>query len=687
MKLKIEEIRKKLAQRGEQTFHLQREMQVDTATIDEANCTAEFSVSSEYPVLRWFGYEILDHQTTSIRWGRITTGAAHRDGHFGDQIGIITKAWIDTVEKKLRVLVQFSKNTARAIEIFKDIVDGIRKNVSIAYDIYELVLEKETENMDYYRITDWEPIHTCHTPDGADPTVGSGRSKDNNRSCGHTNTRMESDCCNVELDDDAVDGCLCPDCGEECNPIEVCRDCGEKVRNKNSNKRDKSTIVIKHKRSTNLMTPEEKAEQEKAEKLLREKWEKEAKDLSDAEKKRAIDNAASIFQLVADFTRNLPGIDLMAEGQKYIREEKSFKDFYDFCSGKLHDPEATRTAAAHGSADEHDMKGYSLARAILSMSNPTEFAKLGIEREMHQTIQKSLNREVGNCLLVPTSAFGFRSKRAQVVGTPGLGGNTVFETPIAQTFVEFLHNQLAFIGAGVNVLDGLTGDIPLVREANQHTFTFKAERTAPDSSDVTFAKETYGPKLGGALTTLSRQMLLQSPNVSEAWARRKLLGAVMRGMDRTIAYGAGGLEPIGFKNMTGPHGIVGAGFGRDKAIDMITAIRAVNAEIGSFNFVANPLTKGDLQKKPLAANYPAYLVDDKDVMVGRPFKDANQVDAGDLFYGGWSNLDLLLWGYILVEANPWGSGWAAGDIDVKANIAMNLMAEHPEAISIAEGVN
>jgi hypothetical protein len=178
MKLKLEEIRKKLGQRGEQTFQLSRDMQVDETTIDKEGCTAEFSVSSEYPVMRWFGNEILDHQSTSIRWGRLTDGAAHRDGHKGDQIGIVDKAWIDSAEKKLRVKVRFSKNTDRAVQIFKDIVDGIRKNVSISYDIYDLVLESETENVDTYRITDWEPIHTCHTPDGADPTVGNGRSKE-----------------------------------------------------------------------------------------------------------------------------------------------------------------------------------------------------------------------------------------------------------------------------------------------------------------------------------------------------------------------------------------------------------------------------------------------------------------------------------------------------------------------------
>src|ERR1035437_6709272 len=135
MKLTIEQIRKKLASRGEETYSLSREMAVSPDTIDKEACTAEFSVSSEYPVLRWFGYEILDHNTTSIRWGRLTDGCAHRDTHYGDQIGVVEKAWLDVAEKKLRVNVRFSKNTARAVEIFNDIVDGIRKNVSIAYDI------------------------------------------------------------------------------------------------------------------------------------------------------------------------------------------------------------------------------------------------------------------------------------------------------------------------------------------------------------------------------------------------------------------------------------------------------------------------------------------------------------------------------------------------------------------------
>jgi HK97 family phage major capsid protein len=684
MKLTIDQIKAKLASRGEETFHLLRDMTVNPDTIDKEACTAEFSVSSEFPVLRWFGYEILDHNATSIRMGRIKDGAAHRDGHYGDQIGVIEKSWLDTVTRKLWVKVRFSKNTKRAIEIWGDIVDGIRKNVSIAYDIFDLVLERETDNEAYYRIMDWEPIHTCHTPDGADPTVGNGRSKENQRACDHTNTRMVSDCCGSELSGvSAGDETECPDCGDTCTVEEECRDCGKKIRIK----RSKTHIVINQSRSTK-MTPEEIAAQEKA---AREAREKEDKELREKSETAARDNAASIIKIAADLQDNVRNINLTEKAREFISGNKGRQEFYDYVTAEMKKPEAVRTAAGHVDAGEKALNKYSLRNALLGLRDPEVHSKLGIEREINEELAKRVGRDPRSCVMIPTDVFGFRSantgNRAQSVGVPGAGGLTVFETPVAQTFVEYLHNQLAFVNAGVTVLDNLTGVIPFVREANQHTFSFKAERVAPDSSDVTFTKETYGPLDGGSLTTLGRRLLLQSENVSEAWARRKLLGAVMRGMDRTIAYGAGGVEPTGFKNMTGPHGIPGAAFNRDSAIDMQQSIIAVNAEIGSFNFVTNPLTAGILKKKQLAANYPSWLWDDNNVMAGRPAKQANQVDEGDLFYGGWSNLILLLWGYIIVEANPYGAGWAAGDIDVKALISMNLLGEHPEAISIAENVN
>ena len=43
------------------------------------------TISSELPVTRWFGREILDHTDASIRMGRLNGGAAVLDRHHGDQ--------------------------------------------------------------------------------------------------------------------------------------------------------------------------------------------------------------------------------------------------------------------------------------------------------------------------------------------------------------------------------------------------------------------------------------------------------------------------------------------------------------------------------------------------------------------------------------------------------------------------
>jgi len=48
-------------------------------------------------------------------------------------LGIVESAWI--VEDKIYVKVRFSANDTLADRVFKDILDGVIKNVSIGYEI------------------------------------------------------------------------------------------------------------------------------------------------------------------------------------------------------------------------------------------------------------------------------------------------------------------------------------------------------------------------------------------------------------------------------------------------------------------------------------------------------------------------------------------------------------------------
>lgn len=627
--------------------HFNRELSVDSTSIDAEKMYCEFSVSSETPVMRWFGYEILDHSISSIRMGRLNDGAAHRDGHYGDQIGIVEKAWIDETQRKLRVGVRFSKNTARALEVFKDISDGIRKNVSIDYNIHELVLEKEVENESYYRIMDWEPIHTCNTPDGADPSVGMGRSKD-----------YETTVLPFNADSDNLSESI------------------EKFNRENSGK---IKILFNQNRSTKPMTEEEKKLQEEAQKAAI------AEARRDAGERETL-RVKGIRMMANDLQRNMPGVKLEEEAEKFIQTDKSEMDFYNFCREKMRDPEATRTPEAHLDLTENEKKRFSLSRALLAMADGT-VDKLGIEKEVSDTLVKKLNRSTKG-LLVPTNLMGGNRAAQQNVSSAAAGGNTVFEMPTTMSFIEYLTNALIALQAGVQFMPGMSGDVPFIRELDEMGYYWIGESGTVTGSGITYSRVKATPKHLGAKTSISRQMLLQSNNVSEAYVARKLYGAIKKGIDRGIFYGTGANnQPFGVKNITGVPGTLGADFDRAKAISMKSAVRSDNAEIGGVSWLANPLTAGVLQGKPIAANYPAFLLNDENVMIARKLFESNQIDEGDLFYGVMSSIYLLEWGYIDVSSNPYAEGWDAGDIQVRALHAVDVFAEYPQALNVAEGVN
>ena len=114
----------------------------ESVNVDER--TVELSFSSEEPCQRWWGNEILDHGLTSVRLQRLNTGGPLLVSHSsGDQVGVIVKASIGS-DRKGRASVRFGKS-ARASEIFQDVQDGIRQNVSVGYRIHSMVLESEKD--------------------------------------------------------------------------------------------------------------------------------------------------------------------------------------------------------------------------------------------------------------------------------------------------------------------------------------------------------------------------------------------------------------------------------------------------------------------------------------------------------------------------------------------------------------
>lgn len=154
-----------------------RFVDVDRSAINEDTRTIDVAFSSEHPVERFYGNEILDHSPSAIRLGRMKDGGAVLVDHDpADHVGVVEDVQISG-DRKGRATLRFGKSQ-RASEVWQDVVDGIRRFVSVGYAVHRMVLDaKGKDAPDSYRVTDWEPFEISMVAIPADPTVGVGRAE------------------------------------------------------------------------------------------------------------------------------------------------------------------------------------------------------------------------------------------------------------------------------------------------------------------------------------------------------------------------------------------------------------------------------------------------------------------------------------------------------------------------------
>lgn len=150
-----------------------RNMIFDNKVVDEEMRTVRIAVSSEEPVERSFGNEVLDHNERSIdlSFARSGTMPLLLDHDPRQQIGVVEDVNLDGSARRLRATVRFGRN-GLAKEVFDDVVDGIRSNISVGYHVNSMV----EEGANSYRVDNWLPMEVSVVSIPADRTVGVGRS-------------------------------------------------------------------------------------------------------------------------------------------------------------------------------------------------------------------------------------------------------------------------------------------------------------------------------------------------------------------------------------------------------------------------------------------------------------------------------------------------------------------------------
>jgi len=150
-----------------------RAIHMDKGPIDEEKRTAMIAISSEEPVERSFGMEVLEHSEEAIDLSFLASGRAPllMDHDPKQQIGVIESVELDSETRRLRAKVRFGRNGIAA-EAFGDVLDGIKANISVGYSIARM----EKRGKDTYVAKSWRPVEASLVSIPADVTVGVGRS-------------------------------------------------------------------------------------------------------------------------------------------------------------------------------------------------------------------------------------------------------------------------------------------------------------------------------------------------------------------------------------------------------------------------------------------------------------------------------------------------------------------------------
>ena len=159
--------------------------------IDEEKRTVRIALTSETPVMRSFGYEILSHDAEDIDMSFMASGRSPLllDHDPEKQIGVIESYSLDSNTRRTLAQVRFGRSDL-ATEVFNDVLDGIRQNVSVGYQVTKMRKDENEKNT--YRVS-FFPMEASIVSIPADQSAGVGvaRSNNNNSSKNSEVTKME----------------------------------------------------------------------------------------------------------------------------------------------------------------------------------------------------------------------------------------------------------------------------------------------------------------------------------------------------------------------------------------------------------------------------------------------------------------------------------------------------------------
>lgn len=358
---------------------------------------------------------------------------------------------------------------------------------------------------------------------------------------------------------------------------------------------------------------------------------------------------------------------------------------------------------------DQDKRRYSLSRAILAASSGDNWKEAGFELECTTTIADRLNRPVerghffvpqdiqrrnsmvdAETVLRAIQMGGLQTlQRELTVGNAASAGYLVGSSNMG--FDEVLRNMSVLMRMGAFTLPGLRDNVTIPRQTASATPEWLTTETdGPSESLQTFTQLPLAPKTVAALTGISRKLLLQSSVAVDSLVNSDLGAAVGLAVDLAGLSGSGvSGQPLGLDNVTGIGSVTGTSIDFADILEFQTDVASGNVNPVRPGYVTTPTVAGLLIARVKYSGTASPIWEGNiwnGQILGVPAMSSNQVAAAVAYFGDWVKMIIAEWGTLEIDTNPYGTGFGAGVISVRAIKSVDVGVRYPVAFSRAGSI-
>jgi HK97 family phage major capsid protein len=596
-----------------------RSVDITRKYIDEEKRTVMIALSSEEPVERSFGMEVLEHSEEAIDLSFIGSGRAPLliDHDMTKIVGVIESVELDGESRRLRAKVRFGRG-ALASEVFNDVVDGIRANVSVGYSIDKM----EKRGNDTYIAKRWRPVEGSIVSIPADPNgSGVGRKYDS-----------------AQVENEIAESVTAESMNEET------------VANKTRNVEVKVMENVEHIDVEKVAAEARSVAQKNAAQIV----ELGSKHNQGELAQEAIREGRSIEEFRGMLLERI-GSDKALENQEIGLSKKEVKRFSILRAvNALANPTDRRAQAEAAfelecSASACQQYGRTTSGVML----PADVLR-NWTRDLNTTDDSNVLTEdfrAGDFIDVLRNASSVMQAGARTLN--GLSSDVTIPKKATASTAAWLAAE------GDNVA-----------------------QTEPTFSQVQLSPKDLGAYAQITRRMIQQQTMDMEALVRDDIAQAIALAMDLAALRGTGASGqptgiknTAGINTVDF----GTAPITVPSFA--KVVEMETVVAEDNALMGNLAYIMSANMYGGLKTTEKASNTAQFVIDGGNSMNGYPVIVSNQVETGDLYFGNFSDLLVGFWGGLDILLDPYTNG-LSGTIRIRAIQTMDVAVRHAVSFAL-----